>query len=164
MLCFHRFNFELIHLKGDNMYSKVANIKSMLIAVLVISALFVGEGYTANNDVIKVTHYEFGQIVINEKEYTQDIAIWPNGDIKPGPEDMHYLSMSDFKELLSSDLKKLVVGTGDEGKIELDFGKKLEKKLNEKGIEVIMMTTHELAKFLNEKEERDFLVLAHLNC
>ena len=146
------------------MYIQFINKKSLFLAVIAILTLFVVEGYSVSKNELNVTHYEFGQIIINGKEYTQDIAIWPNGDINPGPEDMHFLSLNDFEDLLNSDLKKLVVGTGDEGKIELDFGRKLERKLNEKGIEVIMMTTHDLVDLLNQAKERDYLVLAHLNC
>ena len=90
--------------------------------------------------------------------------IWPDDEIKPGPEDMHFMSLSDFDELIQSGLKKLVIGTGDEGKVEMDISRKIEKMLKENGVELILMWTEDLVKFLNNTPERDFLVFVHLTC
>lgn len=139
-------------------------MKAIITIAILITASFAGVCYSVVSSPLNISHYEYAQIIIDGKEYNQDIAIWPDGKITPGPEDMHDLSIDDFNELFDSGLKKLVVGTGDEGKIELDFGRKLEKKIKNRGIELIMMDTHDLVNYLNERPRRDFLVLVHLNC
>ena len=146
------------------MESRKFKMKLIIMVSILLTTLFTGVCYSIANPPLKITHYEYAQIIINGKEYNQDIAIWPDGKITPGPEDMHDLSIDNFNELFDSELKKLVVGTGDEGKIELDFGRKLEKKIKDRGIELIMMNTHDLINYLNERPKRDFLVLVHLNC
>lgn len=148
------------HMNGSFMK---LNTISFFIALAVILCSGVSFS-TTNRSTIKINHYEFGKIVINENSYTKDIAIWPDGEIKTGPEDMHFMKVSDFNELFNSGLKKLVIGTGDEGKVRLDFGRKLEKALKDKGVELIMMDTHDIVKFLNETKERNFLVFVHLTC
>ena len=141
------------------------NIKRIQVLTILLVFLFSGICISSTgSSTIHVSHYEFGKIIINDKEYIKDIAVWPNGDITPGPEDMHFLHISDFNELFKSGLNKLVIGSGDEGAMEMDFSRKLEKKIKGKGIELIMMDTHELVKFLNKTKKRDFLVLVHLNC
>ncbi len=140
-------------------------VKGVLFFIALAVFLFNGVSFsTTNNSIIHISHYEFGKIIVNEKVHTKDIAIWPDGNITPGPEDMHFLHTSDFDEFFNSGLKKLVIGTGDEGAMENDFSRKLEKHIKNKGIELIMMNTHDLVKFLNETKDRDFLTLVHLNC
>ncbi len=145
---------------------KKVSIQTRTIAVLVfiVAFSFTVTCHSIQKQQINISHYEFGKIIINGTSYTEDIEIWMNGDIKAGPEDMHRLHLSDFEELFNSGLKKLVIGTGDEGAAEYDFKSKVDKELKRRGIEVIMMTTHDLVKFLNNTPKRDFLVLVHLNC
>lgn len=151
-------------LRERTMNSRELKKKTIIIIAILFATLFTGVCYSITNSPLNITHYQYAQIIIDGKEYNQDIAIWPDGKITPGPEDMHDLSIDDFNELFDSGLQNLVVGTGDEGKIELDFGRKLEKKIKDRGIELIMMDTHDLVKYLNERPKRDFLVLVHLNC
>lgn len=136
--------------------------------LLVISALTVilsaGFCFSSIAPEIDITHYEYGKIIINEKEYTNDIVIWPDSSITKGSEDMHSLRVSDFEVLFNSGLKKVVIGTGDEGKMEWDFSRKVQRAIKAKGIEMVMMDTHELVIFLNENQQRNFLTLVHLNC
>lgn len=77
---------------------------------------------------------------------------------------MHSISISDFDELFNSGLKKLVIGSGDKGNVELYFGKELDRELKNREIELIMMNTHDLVNYLNGIEKRDFLVLVHVIC
>ena len=139
-------------------------IKASILLIVISAIFYSGACYSTNTQPIHISHYSFGEITIGDKSYTNDIAIWPDGKIQSGPEDMHFMSVSDFEELFNSDLKRLVIGTGDEGKVEMDITRKLEGALKKKGIELILMDTHDLVKFLNKTPERNFLVFAHLNC
>ena len=135
-------------------------------SVIVAVSVIIGAGicFSSVASTLDITHYEYGKIVINEKEYTLDIVIWPDNSITAGSEDMHSLRLNDFEELFNSGLKKVVIGTGDEGKMAWDFSSKIKRAIKAKGIELVMMDTHELVVFLNNKKERNFLTLVHLNC
>ena len=135
---------------------------SVITAVTVI--ISAGVCFSNNAPALDITHYEYGKIIINEKEYTHDIVIWPDNTITLGSDDMHALRLNDFDELFNSGLKKVVIGTGDEGKMALDFSSKIKKAIKSKGIELVMMDTHELVVFLNNAKERNFLTFVHLNC
>jgi hypothetical protein len=140
----------------------LSKIKPVLVIVTVI--LSAGFCFSAMNPEINITHYEYGKIIVNDKNYLKDIVIWPDGTITDGPEDMHSLSLADFDELFNSGLKKVLFGTGNEGKAGWDFRSKLKKEIKNRGIELIIMDTHEAVKFLNNSKERDFLAYVHLNC
>ena len=139
-------------------------IKAVVLFLAVTIIVYTGVCYSTDQKPTYISHYSFGEIIINDISYKHDIAIWPDGTITPGPEDMHFMSVNDFDELFKSDLRKLVIGTGDEAKVEMDISRKLERALKSKDIELILMDTHELVKFLNDTPERNFLVFAHLNC
>ena len=79
---------------------KIANKISLAFIVIAVIT-FSGICYSTNSQPFHVSHYSFGKITINDKSYTNDIAIWPDGKIVPGPEDMHFMSTSDFKELFN---------------------------------------------------------------
>ncbi len=144
------------------------NIISGRVWTLVIATVtvIISAGVCFSNiaSALDITHYEYGKIVINEKEYTHDIVIWPDSTITLGSDDMHALRLNDFEELFNSGIKKAVIGTGDEGKMAWDFSSKLKKAIKSKGIELVMMDTHELVVFLNNTKERNFLTFVHLNC
>ena len=146
------------------MNNSLIKIKAFILFIVIAVIAFNGVCYSTNSQPFQVSHYSFGKIIINDKSYTNDIAIWPDGKIVPGPDDMHFMSTSDFKELFNSDIKKLVIGTGGEGKVEMDISRKIEKTLKNNNVELILMRTEDLVKFLNETPERDFLVFAHLTC
>jgi hypothetical protein len=133
----------------------------VLAATIIISA---GISFSNVTSTLDITHYEFGKIIINEKEYTHDIVIWPDNTITLGSDDMHALRLDDFEILFNFGLKKVVIGTGDEGMMAWDFSGKLKKAIKSKGIELVMMNTHELVVFLNNTKERNFITLVHLNC
>jgi hypothetical protein len=141
-------------------------IKTRVSILIIVMAVITYGGvcYSTNSQLFQISHFSFGKIIINDKSYTSDISIWPNGKIESGPEDMHFMSTIDFKELFNSDIKKLVIGTGYEGKVEMDISRKIEKKIKDNNVELILMRTEDLVKFLNETPKRDFLVFAHLTC
>ena len=147
------------------MKNLTTKLKTVSFFVTLTVILYSGVSFsTTNSSEIHINHYEFGKIIINENVYKNDIAIWPDGEIKSGPEDMHDIRISDFNELFNSGLKKLVIGSGDRGNVEVYFGKKLDRELKNREIELIMMNTHDLVNYLNGIKERDFLVLVHVNC
>ena len=147
------------------MINLLKKMKIVSFCIILISVLYSGVSFSiTDSSSIQITHFEFGKITINDATYTKDISIWPDGKIESGPEDMHFMSTNDFKELFNSGIKKLVIGTGAQGKVEMDISRKIEKTFKNHNVELILMRTEDLVKFLNETPERDFLVFVHLTC
>ena len=63
-----------------------------------------------------IEKYEFGRIVIDGKEYTDDVRII-DGKVLPKwwRKEGHFLYVGDLKEVFSKPVKILVVGTGHSG-------------------------------------------------
>ena len=119
------------------------------------TASFAGD-YTIDN-------YEFGKIVVSGKTYESDIIILPDGSIKPGPEDIHYVLKNEIEEVMNiPGIETLVIGTGAEGNGMLR--KKLLKIVKAKGITVKMMLTEDAMQWLNETPKRGLVAMLHLNC
>jgi len=96
------------------MKNLIMKLKTVSFFVTLTVILYSGVSFsTTSNPEIHINHYEFGKIIINENVYKNDIAIWPDGEIKSGPEDMHSISISDFNELFNSGLKKLVIASAN---------------------------------------------------
>lgn len=146
------------------MNSLLIKTKTSILVIIVALIAYSGVCYSTKSQPLHISHYSFGKININDTLYTKDIAIWPDGKIESGPEDMHFMGTSDFKKLFNSDIKKLVIGTGYEGKVEMDISRKIEKTLKANNVELILIRTEDLVQFLNETPDRDFLVLVHLTC
>ena len=135
-------------------------IKSfMLLALLIV--MFLPKSTMAGNYTIE--HYDFGEIVVDGKTYKNDIVIFPDGSIQPGPDDMHYVLLPEIEDLINTPgLKTLVVGTGMEGNGMLR--KKVIKAIKDKGIKLEMMLTKDAMKMLNQMPKEGLVAMLHLNC
>lgn len=84
-----------------------------------------------------IEHYTFGRIIVNGKEYTRDLIIYPekiysNWWRKEG----HKLQIEDIKEVLEYKPDILIVGTGYSGLMKVP--KEVREKIEEKGIKLIV--------------------------
>ncbi len=120
--------------------------------------------FSINTPQLQISHYEYGKMIVNDNTYVHDFVLWPNGEITPGPEDMHPPHLNDFDEFFKSGHKKLLIATGDEGKVALDLSRKIKKEMKNNGVELLLMDTHEAVKLLNNTKNRDFVAFVHLNC
>lgn len=138
----------------------MASLKTILVVSVVIAcylpvALLAGD-YT-------IDHYEFGKIVVNGQTYKRDIIILPDGSIRNGPEDMHYVRSNELENVINlPGIKTLVIGTGADGNGLLR--KKLVKIVKARGIELKMMLTKDAMPFLNETPKAGLVAMLHLNC
>ncbi len=109
--------------------------------------------------------YEFGKIVINGKEYTDDVRI-VEGKVLPKwwRKDGHFLDVPDLKGVFSHDIEILVVGTGHSGVMKV--GESVRKYCREHGIELIEMITGDAVRKFNEISEKGKKVAGafHLTC
>jgi hypothetical protein len=114
---------------------------------------------------IVIDGYSFGRIVVEGREYTSDLIIYPEhiqGDW--WREEGHRLGLSDLDEVLEYEPDFLVVGQGAFGRMKVN--KEVDEALEERGIEVIAERTGETINTFNKLIEDDEKVVAalHLTC
>jgi hypothetical protein len=93
---------------------------------------------------------EFGIIVIDGKNYTSDIILYPDGSAEDGwwRKSGHRLSKNDIDALIQSGPEVIVAGTGISGMMKPEPG--LEKFLHEKGISFIAEPNRNAMKIYND--------------
>lgn len=111
-----------------------------------------------------IDSYSFGRIVIDGKEYIDDLIIFPdhiqdNWWRKEG----HTLHLEDLEEVLEAEPEVLIVGTGASGK--MSFLGRAREKVESHEIEVIVKKTGKASETYNEiSEERETVAALHLTC
>ncbi|MBD3354550.1 hypothetical protein GF361_01035 [Candidatus Woesearchaeota archaeon] len=110
---------------------------------------------------MKIKDYDFGKINIDGKIYENDVIIFPD-HIKDEwwREQGHLLQTKDLKEVFKEKPKKLIIGTGYSGKMEIDD--KVKQKADELKVELIIKKSTEACKTFNK--EKDAVLAVHLTC
>lgn len=69
---------------------------------------------------MSIESYSFGNIVIDEEEYTNDVIVFPNG-VKDNwwRKEGHSLHPDDIEDVIDRDPDVLVVGTGAYGRVSI---------------------------------------------
>jgi len=84
--------------------------------------------------------YDFGRIVIDGKEYTSDVIIYPDHvDGNWWRKEGHRLQVVDIKKAIQEEPKILIIGTGASGLMEVS--KDVEDYITSKGIKLVINTT-----------------------
>ena len=110
-----------------------------------------------------IDHYKPGKIIVNGERYENNIVILPDGSVESGPEDMHYVSLSEIEDIIAiPGIRTLVIGTGYDGKAILS--NKLVEVVKAKGIKLKMMPTKDAMKFLNKTPKEGLVAMLHLKC
>ncbi len=111
-----------------------------------------------------IEHYSFGRIIVNGKEYTRDLIIYPE-KIHPNwwRKEGHKLHIEDIKEVLEYRPEILIVGTGYSGLMKVP--KEVKEKIEEIGIKLIVQKTKEACETYNQLHKEHKTVAAlHLTC
>lgn len=111
-----------------------------------------------------IDSYSFGSMVIDGREYTNDLIIYPD-HIQSSwwRVDGHRLDVEDIKEILEAKPEVLVVGTGASGLVEIP--EETEKHIASKGIRFLAQKTEEAYKTFNELSKSKKVIGAfHLTC
>jgi hypothetical protein len=111
-----------------------------------------------------IDSYSFGRIVIDGKEFTHDLIIYPD-HIDSGwwRKDGHKLQIGDLSEILEVEPRLLIVGTGAYGSMEVP--EETLKFLESKGIRVVVDKTLEAVNTFNDLQGQEGVVAAlHLTC
>ena len=107
----------------------------------------------------------FGLIVIDGRQYTSDLVIYPDGRVEDTWWRMsnHRLSLGDIDKLVASCPEVIVVGTGVNGLLTPEPG--LNKKLYDKGIEVIALPNPQAIDHFNGLSSKKKVgACFHLTC
>ncbi len=110
-----------------------------------------------------IDDYDFGRIVINGKQYTNDVRlindkVMPNWWRKEG----HMLLLQDINDLLEEKPKTIIVGRGYSSQMVVDSS--VRKHCEENNIELIELPTEQAVKKFNQMKGPGVMALLHLTC
>ncbi len=110
-----------------------------------------------------IDDYDFGKIIINGKQYTNDVRL-AQGKVMPNwwRKEGHRLLLQDFKDLLENQPKTIIVGRGYSSEMVVDPA--VRKYCEEKNIKLIELQTEGAVKKYNEIEGPGVIGLFHLTC
>jgi len=111
-----------------------------------------------------IDSYQFGEIVINGRQYSSDVIIFPDRVRDNwGRKISHQLCLDDIAEVLTENPEVLVVGTGA-----YDLVKVLpeaQQAVEARGIELIMEATDKACNTYNQlSRSRRVVAALHLTC
>lgn len=110
-----------------------------------------------------IDSYSFGRIVIDGKEYTNDVIIFPDHiKSKWWRLEGHKLQLADLKEVLDSKPKTLIVGTGHDGVMGVQ--QEVRDLCEKRGIELIEARTAEAVRRYNKLAGPGVVGAFHLTC
>ncbi len=111
-----------------------------------------------------IDSYQFGQIVVNGKDYTSDVIIFPdrvsdNWRRKTG----HQIHPDDLSAVIAENPEVLIIGTGAFGLVKVLS--EVKKSLDAQGIKLIAEPTEEAGNRYNQLCHSQRVVAAlHLTC
>ena len=113
-----------------------------------------------------INGYEFGRIVVGDKNYTSDVIIASDRVINQSwwRREGHRVSKHDIGEILDYSPEIVIFGTGYNGLVRID--REVEDFLREKGIDVEKLKSKEAVKKFNElvKKGKRVVLAIHLTC
>lgn len=117
----------------------------------------------------KIEDTWFGSITVEGKRYERDIVIRLSGKVRKRNKQLskavygtsHILSLAEIMELHRDKAEALIIGTGQEGQVELS--PQAAEFLDKKGCKVELCPTPEAIKRWNEAEGK-VLGLFHITC
>jgi hypothetical protein len=114
----------------------------------------------------KIKHYSFGHMTVNGKDYRSDLIIHADGRIQDNwwRRRGHELIPEDLDPLLQNQPRRLIVGTGHDGRMAVDA--RVVNLCKERGIALEAIPTAAAARHFNEAAAKEKSVAAcfHLTC
>ena len=114
---------------------------------------------------MKIDSFSFGTMVIDGKQYTSDLIIFPDGRVQDAwwRARGHGLSLADISDLVEKKPNVIIVGTGVNGRMKPDAH--LNAYLEEQGIEFLVGANDVAVKWFNElKDSGNVGACFHLSC
>jgi hypothetical protein len=117
----------------------------------------------------KIDSFNFGFIVVDEKQYSSDIVILPDGTVKernPGKGRLgsHTISRGEIEALTKARPEVILIGTGVQNMARL--ARDAEFYLTEPDLDVTLMPSQEVVKKYNQLTEdgEKVAALIHITC
>lgn len=113
---------------------------------------------------MEIDSYSFGQIVIEGREYTSDVIVYPmRVDGAWWRKEGHRLSLDDLRGVIEADPETVVVGTGAVGAMVVP--KDVLDHLESRRIRVVVLRTGEAVEAYNRLSKGGRVIAAlHLTC
>ncbi|MGB0683891.1 MAG: MTH938/NDUFAF3 family protein [Magnetovibrionaceae bacterium] len=112
-----------------------------------------------------ITHYSYDKITIDGEKFDMDLIISPSGDVSSWAFDRvtHRITPVDFQDLVTEEVKTIIIGTGYNGDGYLDAeAKALTKELQGKGVAVHILPTSKAVNLFNATPKQGLLTLLHI--
>jgi hypothetical protein len=113
---------------------------------------------------MRIDNYRFGRIVVNGREYTNDVIIFPDHvEIDWWRKRGHELCLGDLASVLEFGPRLLIVGTGHYGRMKVLS--ETISRLRETGCELVERKTEEACELYNaRRDEGGVAACLHLTC
>jgi len=113
---------------------------------------------------MRVDLYQFGRIVVEGREYTTDVLIFPKRvDSAWRRKEGHRLSLDDLRSVIESDPETIVIGTGAYGAMTVPPD--IVAQLEARKIRVVVFRTREAVEAYNRLYKAGRVAAAlHLTC
>lgn len=114
---------------------------------------------------MKITHYEFGRISVDDKDYSSDVIISSKGvQDQWWRKEGHNLAIDDLDAVLQTRPEVVIVGSGFYGRMQVP--EVTRKYLADQGIRVEVVITSEAVARFNalQKECASIVAALHLTC
>lgn len=112
---------------------------------------------------MRITHYSFGEITIDGRDYRDDVLVFPDRVSSPWwRRQGHRLAPEDLSEVLAAGPGLLAVGTGASGNLVVP--PETARALEGKGWRVRVAPTAQAVQFYNGVDPADAVAALHLTC
>ena len=110
-----------------------------------------------------ITHYSFGQMVIDGKTYESDLSISADKTVKKWRmRVIHFIDLDDIRELVNDGTRTLIIGIGAQEVCSVSDD--VSVYLISKGVELHVLSTDEAVKLFNATPKKGLAACFHLNC
>lgn len=112
-----------------------------------------------------IKDYTFGKIVIDEKDYTSDVIVYPDRVVPSWRREQgHLLMPEDLRSVIAEHPQILVVGTGYFGRMEVPT--ETIARLRDAGIQTLIARTKDAVADFERLQQNEVKVIAvlHLTC
>jgi hypothetical protein len=111
-----------------------------------------------------ISHYSFGNIIINDLTYTKDVIIFSGRVFSPWwRKEGHVLHIEDLNEVISTGVQELIIGTGYNGIMRVPSH--VIEYLEEKNISSVVKKTQDAVELYNKRAAAHSIAAAlHLTC
>ena len=109
-----------------------------------------------------IQEYEFGKMVIDNKEYKHDVRIFPDKIKDWWRKEGHSVCKEDLQEVVAAKPELIIFGQGHEGRMEVP--EEIKTWLEQQGMKVIIKLTNDAVEEYNKVDKEKTIACLHLTC